>query len=60
MRHRRALWLIGVGMLMFTGGVAVIVTAKSTSDNILGAIAVLGALAVVVANFDRSNGRDGG
>lgn len=51
----RTLWLVFVSMLMFATGVAVFITAEDTPDHLLAGVAVLGALAVVVANV---NGKD--
>jgi hypothetical protein len=46
----RTLWLIFVAMVMFTAGVVVFVRASSLNDHLLAGVAILGALAVVVAN----------
>jgi len=49
--------LVIIAMLMFTVGVLVFVFAKDTSEHLLGGAAILGAIAVVVANV-RGNGKD--
>jgi len=46
----RLLWLVGAAMVMFAVGVIVVIRADNLNDHLLGGVAVLGALAVVVAN----------
>ena len=48
----RTAWLVIVAMLMFSAGAAVQTLADDTADRILGAVAILGAIAVVVANVN--------
>lgn len=46
----RQLWLVFMAMVMFTAGAAVYINGGDLNDHILGGVAILGALAVVVAN----------
>lgn len=46
----RTLYLVGLAMIMFAAGVFVQVTADSLNERVLAGVAVLGSLAVVLAN----------
>jgi hypothetical protein len=46
----RLVYLVVMAMAMFTVGVIVVVTARDLNDHLLGGAAILGAIAVVLAN----------
>lgn len=48
----RTYYLIAMAMLMFTAGVVVQIAAESLSDRVLAGVAIVGALAVVLANVN--------
>jgi len=58
MKGDRTLWLVFMAMLMFATGIVVFVTAKDLGEHLLAGVAIVGALAVVIANvFDNGKGR---
>jgi len=50
MQRDRQLWLVLMAMIMFAAGVAVYINGGNFNDHVLGGVAILGALAVVIAN----------
>lgn len=48
----RTVWLVVFAMAMFTAGVIVMLTARTLIDYLLGGTAILGSLAVIVANIN--------
>ena len=56
MPHDRTIWLVLVAMIMFTAGVSVYVNGGGFNDHVLAGVAILGSLAVVIANV-RGNGK---
>lgn len=46
----RLAWLVIVAMVMFAAGVIVYVRGGNANEHILGGVAILGAVAIVVAN----------
>lgn len=54
----RTLWLVVVAMIMFAAGAFVVAFGTNRQERILGAVAVLGSLAVVVANVGNGKRED--
>lgn len=52
----RTLWLVVVAMTMFAAGLVVFIAAKDLGEHVLAGVAMLGALAIVVANVG-TNGK---
>lgn len=54
----RIVWLVLLAMTMFAAGVIVWVRANDTDEHILAGVAILGAIAVVLANVNGTHHND--
>jgi hypothetical protein len=46
----RTLWLVLIAMVMFAAATYVLVSARDNEERVLAAVAILGAVAVIVGN----------